>query len=135
MSACGVLCSECPAHQGAEKGPEHQARVVEAWRRIYGLEEKPEHIDCGGCLSPDNEVFHSSRTCTARLCCLSKGFKSCAECPQDVCALLERAQSVWDGVPKLAAVLSEADFAVYARPYCAHRKRLAAARTAFRAGG
>jgi len=40
------------------------------------------------------------------------------------CVLLEKAQAVWDGVPKLETKLSRADFAEYAKPYCGHRERL-----------
>ena len=124
ISACGVLCSNCPAFEGAKKGLAHQQMVVEAWERIYGLKEIPEHITCGGCLSSDADVFHTSRTCTARLCCRAKGFSSCAECSNESCAKLERAQSVWDGVPDQKSKLSPEDFAAYAQPYCDHRKRL-----------
>jgi hypothetical protein len=131
MSACGVLCSECPAYLGAAKGILHQKQTVEAWHRIYGLNETVEHISCCGCLGPDGEVFYTSHTCQARRCCRSKGFKSCAECPADSCADLEKAQSVWDEVPKLIEKLSPSDFSTYAQPYCDHRKRLTAARKTF----
>ena len=126
MSACGVLCSGCAAYRGDVKGVERQKRTVAAWRRIYGMKETPEHIACGGCLCPDEEVFHSSRTCKARNCCRAKGFASCGECNQGSCPKLEKAQSVWDVVPKIAATLSPADFEAYARPYLDHRRRLAA---------
>jgi Protein of unknown function (DUF3795) len=129
MSACGVLCSGCPAHLGKARGPAHQRRTAAAWRRIYGLREKAENITCGGCLAPDDEVFHTSRRCRARLCCMSKSLTSCADCNMRRCPDLRRAQSVWDGVPKLAKTLSKADFAVYALPYCGHRRRLTAARS------
>jgi hypothetical protein len=69
MSACGVLCSDCPAYSGAAKGLVHQQRTVAAWQRIYGLSETAENISCGGCLGPDNQLFHTSRTCKARRCC------------------------------------------------------------------
>jgi len=128
MSACGVLCSECPAFHGEARGLEHQRRTVEAWERIYGLSEIVEHISCGGCLGPDAELFHTSGNCKARRCCVGKGFRSCAECPKESCPDLEAAQSVWDEVPELAAKLSPADYAAYAQPYCGHRERLAAAR-------
>ena len=128
MSACGVLCSECGAYRAASKGPAYQEEVADAWSRIYGLKEPASNISCSGCLGPDKEVFHTSVRCTARRCCISKGFRSCAECPERTCALLERAQSVWDGVPETGASLSAADFDRYARPYCGHRERLAAAR-------
>ena len=132
MSACGVLCSECPAYHAETKGIEHQRRTALAWRRIYGLSETVKRITCSGCLGPDAELFHTSRNCQARRCCRDKGFGSCAECPKESCADLEKAQAVWDEVPKLAAKLSSADLAAYARPYCGHRERLAAARSEHR---
>ena len=128
MSACGVLCSDCPAYHAAEQGVAFQRSVVEAWRRIYGLSEVPKHISCAGCLGPDDELFHTSRNCAARRCCRGKGFSTCAECPKESCPDLVKAQSVWDEVPQLAEKLSASDFAAYARPYCGHRERLAAAR-------
>jgi hypothetical protein len=130
MSACGVMCSECPAYLGATRGIEHQRETADAWHRIYGLTEGPQDISCGGCLGEDGELFHTSRRCGARHCCRSKGFSSCAECTVEACPLLERAQALWDSVPELAATLSPSDFERYARPYCGHRQRLAAARAA-----
>ena len=128
MSACGVWCSECPAFHASGRGIAYQRRVAAAWARIYDLSEPPENITCGGCLGTDAELFHSSRGCAARRCCLSNGFESCAECPQPSCLDLERAQALWDGVPELKATLSRADFATYARPYCGHRRRISAGR-------
>ncbi len=128
MSACGVICSECPAYLAASRGVEYQRQVVEAWHRIYGLNETAANISCGGCLGPDEEVFHTSRACRARRCCREKGFNNCADCPKVQCEDLERAQSVWDTVPRIGSSLSAADFDRYARPYCGHRERLAAAR-------
>jgi hypothetical protein len=132
MSACGVLCSDCPAYHGDAKGVAHQKRTVEAWARIYGLNESIENIRCGGCLGPDEELFHTSGKCAARRCCRSKGFGTCAECSVEGCPDLEKAQLVWDQVPDLAKDLSRKDFVTYAQPYCDHRRRLAEARRAFR---
>ena len=130
MSACGVMCSDCPAYLGDVKGVAHQQCTVAAWKRIYGLNESTESIACGGCLAPDDQVFHTSRTCKARLCCRSNGFSTCAECLVERCPDLENAQSLWDEVPDLAKTLSGEDFATYAQPYCNHRRRLTAARLA-----
>jgi hypothetical protein len=124
VSVCGVLCSDCPAYLGEVKGVAHQRQTAAAWGRIYGLQETPENISCGGCLGPDEELFHTSRNCNARACCRSKAFLNCAECSVEACPDLENAQSVWDGVPALAEVLPEGDFASYAQPYCGHRRRL-----------
>lgn len=125
MSVCGVMCSDCPAFHAAEKGETYQQQVVEAWHRIYKLNESPEHINCSGCLGMDEELFYTSRTCQARRCCLSKGYRSCAECVVENCPDLEKAQAVWDEVPLLIDILSPLDYEIYARPYCGHRKRLA----------
>ncbi len=132
MSVCGVLCSDCPAYLARSTGIAYQRRVADAWHRIYGLSEAAENITCGGCLGPDSTLFHTSRGCEARRCCQDKGLSTCAECAEVACEQLERAQSVWDGVPKLASTLSRSDFVRYARPYCGHRRRLAAARAARR---
>lgn len=132
ISACGVMCSACPAYLGHIKGDAHQEQTAEAWQRIYGLSETPKNITCGGCLGADEDLFYTSRKCVARQCCLAKGFDSCAECPEQDCADFKKAQSVWDEVPGLITRLSPADFEMYARAYCDHRKRLEAARNTFR---
>ena len=125
MSACGVWCSDCPAYLGDVKGVAHQQRTAAAWKRIYGLNESAGSIACGGCLATDDQVFHTCRACKARLCCHSKGFSTCAECPVERCPDLEHAQSLWDGLPDLATTLSREDFITYVEPYCNHRHRLA----------
>jgi hypothetical protein len=125
ISACGVICSDCPAYLAAAKGIDHQRRIAAAWKRIYGLSETAGDISCGGCLGPDDQLFHTCRACKARRCCRAKGFNTCAECSFERCPALETAQSVWDEVPDLAATLSPGDFTAYAQPYCNHRRRLA----------
>lgn len=132
LSACGVICSDCAAYLGASRGSVYRKEAADAWSRIYGFQTDPEKMSCGGCLSSDDQVFHTSVRCTARRCCMSKGFGSCAECPQEPCDLLARAQSNWDTVPAISAKLCASDFEKYAQPYCGHRERLEAARRAFR---
>jgi len=128
MAACGVLCSGCAAYLGRTGNPADRERGAAGWHRIYGLNEKPENMSCGGCQSPDEEVFHTCRACRARLCCRSKGFANCAECEVKTCPDLKKAQSGWDGVPEIAKTLSRDDFVLFAQPYLGHRRRLAAAR-------
>lgn len=129
MSACGVLCSDCPAFRDKEDRID-QEETVAAWRRVYGLKQKAEDISCGGCLGPDDQVFHTCRKCEARRCFREKGLRSCAECFVKSCVLLEKAQAQWDSVPQLVEVVSRADFAKYVKPYCNHRERLERARRA-----
>lgn len=128
ISACGVICSDCPAYLAASKGIAYQRQVADVWRRIYGLEEPPANISCGGCLGKDDQIFHTCLHCNARRCSRSKGFLTCAGCTVEDCEDLENAQSAWDDVPRLASTLSPEEFRIYARPYLGHRERLAAAR-------
>ncbi len=131
MSACGVLCSGCAAYMAAAKGAAYQKEAAEGWTRVYGFQVEPEKMSCGGCLGPDDRVFFTSAKCTARRCCLSKGFHSCAECPETTCELLQRAQSNWETVPEIGAKLSTSDFEKYAEPYCGLCERFEAARREF----
>lgn len=131
ISACGVICSDCPAYHAKEKGIEYQQRLAEAWHRIYGLNEAAGSLSCGGCFGPDEEVFHNCRGCDARNCCRSNFFGSCAECPNEDCPDLEKAQSNWEGVPGLIDTLTPAEFAEFALPYCDARTRLQSLREQF----
>jgi len=138
MSACGVICSGCAAYLADSKGPVYQRAAADAWERIYGFRVETAKMSCGGCLSSDDLVFHTSVKCAARRCCLGKRFMSCAECPEEPCDLLMKAQSNWETVPEIGAKLSAPDFERYAQPYCGYRERLAAARESIRskrAGG
>ncbi len=130
MSACGVLCSECPAYHGNARGLAYRERIASDWLRIFGLKEDPANISCGGCCGPNADIFHGSRICAARNCCRSKGFDTCAECSVENCADLEKAQSQFDRIPDLSRTLSPQEFVSYGLPYCDCRLRLAGARRA-----
>ena len=125
MSACGVICSDCPAFVAARsRDPSVRERVAAVWHKLYELDFGPEAISCGGCLGPDEDVFCTSRSCSARRCCRSRGLASCAECADRPCAALERAQSVWDGLDERAGTLPEPVFREFVLPYCGARKRV-----------
>jgi hypothetical protein len=125
MSACGVICSECPAClAGQSNNPAERERVATAWHEIYGLNFGPEVLSCGGCLGSDEAVFVTSRKCSARCCCRSRGLASCAACAARPCADLERAQSIWDGLEERATTLPESVFKEFVLPYCHARQRV-----------
>jgi hypothetical protein len=129
MSACGVLCSNCPAFRDRNDGIAQQETAM-VWRRTHGLKKNAEDTSWGGCLGPEDQLFHTCRKCEARRCCGTKGLRSCAECTVASCALLEKAQAGWDEVPTLVQALSPTDFANYVKGYCGPRKQLQRARRA-----
>jgi hypothetical protein len=125
MSACGVICSACPAYlAGQSNDPAGRERVAAAWHEIYGLNFGPEAIACGGCLGSDEAVFCTSRKCSARRCCRLRGLASCAACADRPCADLERAQSIWDGLEEKAKTLPESAFKEFVLPYCHARQHV-----------
>jgi hypothetical protein len=128
ISACGVVCSQCGAFVAAKKAdPALQVRVADTWNKIYKLEVKPESVSCGGCLNVDAVPFATCKDCFVRECVLSKGIAHCGLCDQYPCAELERVQAQFDGLEKLAATMSEDDFAEMVEPYCQSRERISAA--------
>lgn len=125
MSACGVICAECPAFRARQANdPAMRERVAAAWHTLYELNFGPAVISCGGCLGSDEDLFFTSRNCSARRCCRSRGLASCAGCADRPCADLERAQSVWDGLEERAKTLPEPVFREYVLPYCYARQRV-----------
>ena len=125
LSACGVICSDCPAFRARQSNdPAMRERVAAAWHELYGLNFGPEVISCGGCLGSDEELFHTSRKCAARRCCYSRGLTNCGECRDRPCADLERAQSAWDGLEERAPLLAEPVFREFVLPYCHARRRV-----------
>ena len=125
LSACGVICSQCPAFvAGQSADPAARTRVAAAWHEIYGLSFGPEVITCGGCLGPDEEVFITSRKCAARSCCRARGLANCAACADRPCAKLEQAQTNWDGLEERAPTLPAPVFRAFVQPYCHARQRV-----------
>ena len=125
LSACGVICSQCPAFvAGQSADPAARARVAAAWHDLYGLNFGPEAIACGGCFGPDEAVFPTSRQCAARRCCRDRGMVNCAVCGDRPCARLERAQTNWDGLEERATTLPEPVFREFVLPYCHARQRV-----------
>jgi hypothetical protein len=125
ISACGVICTDCPAYlAGQAKDPAARARVATAWHDLYGLNFGADVISCGGCFGSDEDLFFTSRKCAARRCCQARALPHCAECPARPCADLERAQSVWDGLEERAQTLPEPVFREFVLPYCHARERV-----------
>jgi hypothetical protein len=128
MSACGVVCAECGAYiAGQTADPAVKERVAKAWHDIYKMDFAPEALVCVGCVSTDGPVLATCKDCWVRQCVMSKGIANCGVCDQYPCAELERVQSQYDGLEKLAETLSEDDFARFVLPYCQVRERIAAA--------
>ncbi len=81
---CGYNCHLCAARSD---DPKVRQKLVEGWRKYYGLTMyTAENVKCAGCPT-DGEV--ADKQCKARPCAKKKGITSCAYCNQFPCKKLK----------------------------------------------
>ncbi len=117
IAKCGNRCDLCPLFR-ENFTPERAAAIN---RGIYKYHHDgkgpPPHYSrgCDGCLS-DGHL--ARQNCAIRACVLKKGMRTCAECPQLYCGLLEHDMAVIEGaLAKHRAGLPAADFEQFFRPF------------------
>ena len=86
IACCGLVCSDCPTFI-ATRNDDDSARAETAafYRDTYGLDLKPEEINCDGCLSTGGTLIGYCRTCEIRKCCLDRKIENCAVCDHQPC--------------------------------------------------
>ncbi|MDP2400551.1 MAG: DUF3795 domain-containing protein, partial [Actinomycetota bacterium] len=89
---CGIDCRDCPVLQ-ATLADDSTARIALAEKFIinHGKDIDPETIVCDGC-SEDGRLLGFCAICEIRSCAFSRGFGTCAECPDLPC---EKGQFIW----------------------------------------
>lgn len=89
IAYCGLVCSVCPSFL-ATKNNDDAAREKTAvfLASKFGLNLKPEDINCDGCLSEGGRLLDFCRTCGIKRCCSQKGLENCAVCDEQPCAEL-----------------------------------------------
>jgi len=90
ISICGLSCHECGAFLAALNDDEQKRQeTAELWSKQYGVEIKPEDINCSGCTQEGVHVSHCG-VCEIRACGIEKEVENCAYCPDYICAKLEK---------------------------------------------
>jgi hypothetical protein len=64
-------------------------RTAAEWSAMYDAEIEPAQIDCDGCLPGVEVHFAHCRDCDIRACALKRGLRSCADCAEYSCRMLE----------------------------------------------
>ena len=108
IAACGLRCDECPAFLARKTGDRAlQEKTAHEWSKMYEADLKPEDIRCTGCQTEGGELFSHCFECFYRKCAHSKGYATCAECPDYPCKELKsfftyvgEAQNVLDSLRK-----------------------------------
>jgi len=91
ISACGLVCSECPAYLATRKGDAVAVqRVAAQWSEQFGHSIPPQSVWCDGCMTGGERVCGHAGECEIRACVAGRGLSDCAGCGDFVCGRLER---------------------------------------------
>lgn len=89
IACCGLDCSKCGAYIATQADDDNKREeVAKKWSAMYGVDIKPENINCNGCRSEKQKFSHCS-VCEIRKCCMEKGVENCAGCDMYICDKLE----------------------------------------------
>ncbi len=83
---CGLDCSQCQAFI-ATRNDDDAARkkIAREWSEQFGMEMKPEDINCDGCKADSERKIGHCAVCRIRSCGVEKGLENCAFCPEYAC--------------------------------------------------
>ena len=89
IACCGLVCSSCPTFLATQKDDDAlREKTAAFYAKQYGLNFKPEEINCDGCLSEGGKLIGYCQTCEIRKCCREKGLDNCASCSEQPCEKL-----------------------------------------------
>jgi hypothetical protein len=90
IAVCGFDCSNCPAYKATHSDDEaEKLRVAEKWSKAAGKEVTTKDILCDGCRAGGRLVAYCA-DCNIRTCAQSKGYLTCAHCPECPCDKIVR---------------------------------------------
>jgi len=105
VAMCGLICSDCPAYLATVNNDDEKRReTAAAWSKQFGVDIKPEGINCMGCLSTEGPVFHHCTVCEIRKCGMDKGVPDCGHCAEYAC---EKLTAFFEHAPAAKAALDE----------------------------
>jgi hypothetical protein len=91
IAYCGLVCSSCPTFV-ATRNDDDMAREKTAalYAEKFGLNLKPEDINCEGCRSEGKKLMGYCQVCVIRKCARARGVENCACCVDQPCEELLR---------------------------------------------
>ena len=89
IAYCGLVCSSCPTFL-ATRNDDDAAREKTAalYSEKFGLNLKPNEINCDGCLSAGDKLISYCRSCEIRKCAMEKSVHHCTVCNEQPCEKL-----------------------------------------------
>lgn len=91
IAYCGLMCSNCPTFIATQNDDDlAREKTAEFLSEKYGLNFKPEDINCDGCLSSGGRLIGFCNTCEVRKCGITKSVENCSTCDEQPCDKLNK---------------------------------------------
>jgi len=88
---CGIDCASCKAFIATRENDDVKRREIAAeWSKAFGLEIKPEEVNCDGCLTKKGRHINYCNVCEIRQCGMKKAIENCAYCTDYACEKLQK---------------------------------------------
>jgi hypothetical protein len=86
IAYCGLDCSHCPTFLATRNDDDvARAKTAAFYAEKFGLDLKPEDIDCDGCKSQGGKLLGYCHACAIRRCSSGRGLDNCAACEDRPC--------------------------------------------------
>ena len=81
IAYCGLVFSECPTFLATQNDDDvARQKTADLYAEKFGINLKPEDINCDGCKSEGGKLIGYCQSCDIRQCCREKGLENCAHC-------------------------------------------------------
>jgi hypothetical protein len=89
IAYCGLVCSSCPTFLATQNDDDiAREKTAALYSEKFGLNFKPNEINCDGCLSAGGKLIGYCQSCEIRKCALAKSVHNCAGCDEQPCEKL-----------------------------------------------
>jgi hypothetical protein len=89
IAYCGLVCSNCPTFLATQNDDDiARAKTAALYSEKFGLDLKPEEINCDGCTSVGGKIIGYCQACEIRKCCRAKRLDNCTTCDEQPCEKL-----------------------------------------------
>ena len=91
IAYCGLVCSDCPTFLATQNDDDiAREKTAAFYSEKFGLNFKPEEINCDGCLSVGGKLIGYCHACEIRKCALERAVENCAACAEQSCEKLAK---------------------------------------------
>lgn len=91
IAYCGLVCTSCPQYIATQNDDDiAREKIAKKLAENFGLNFRPDEINCDGCLSSEGRLIGYCNTCEVRKCGMSKSVDNCAVCADQPCDNLDK---------------------------------------------